>query len=116
MARRVFPSRLELKSPRGSAKEATGEGQLEHLFVGLSGADEPSVGPYGHPQWVAGLDPFALLHDVRVRLVDKAANLRQDLGAPATLRPDPLVDEMRDRHRGRALRFRTGLGLRLTSL
>src|SRR5574340_1286535 len=83
-----------------------GEGQLDHLVVGLARADDPSVGPYGHPQRVARLDPFTLLHDVRVRLVDKTANLRQGLGAPATQRTDPLVEEMSGR-RVRALRFRT---------
>src|SRR5919198_568328 len=89
-----------------------GEGQLDDLVIGLSRADDPGVGPHGHAQWVAGLDPFALLHDFRVRLVDHAANLRQGLGAPATQRPDPLVDETRGRVLVRALRFRTRTGLR----
>jgi hypothetical protein len=46
--------------PRVLQGGTTGEGQLDHLIVGLSRADDSSVGPYGHAQWVAGLDPFAL--------------------------------------------------------
>src|SRR5919198_1202898 len=86
-----------------------GEGQLDDLLVGLSRADDPSVGPNGHAHWVAGLDPFALLHDLRVRLVDHAADLRQGLGAPTTERLDPRVDETRGVLPGPALRLRSCL-------
>lgn len=61
---------------------------------------------------IRGLDPFALLDNVWVRLADEAANLRQGLAAPVTQRPGPLVDETRGRLHRRALRFRTWLGLR----
>src|SRR4029077_4425116 len=46
------------ESPRVRQGGSPGEGQLDHLVVGLSRADDPSVGPYGHAQWVRGLDPF----------------------------------------------------------
>ena len=83
-----------------------GKSQLDHLFVSLSGADDASTRPHGYPQRVAGLDPFARLKDVRLSLVDEAANLRQGLCAPATQRAEPLVYEVSGCRRARALRWR----------
>jgi hypothetical protein len=42
-----------------------------------------------------------LLGFIRVRLEDHAANFRRGCGAPATRRPDPLVDVTRRRLPGR---------------
>src|SRR5262249_18368851 len=76
-------------------RSTSGEGQLYHLLVGLSRADDPGVGPHGHARTVRGLDPFAVLHDVRGRFMDEATNLRQGFPTPVTQRPDTLVDEAR---------------------
>jgi hypothetical protein len=98
--------------PRVLQGGTPGEGQLDHLLVGLSRADDPGVRPHGRAHGLAGLDPLALLDDVRVRLVDDAADLRQGLGAPAPQRPDLLVDETRGRRPGPALRLRARRDLR----
>lgn len=100
MARRVFPARLALhpRSPQGSTP---GEGQLNHRLAGLSGADNASAEPYGYALWGARLDPFALLSDARVRRVDKAANIRQGLCAPA-----PETESARLQDEGPPLRSR----------
>src|SRR5215831_1725747 len=53
-----------------------GEGQLHYRLVGLAGADDPVVRPYGSAH------PLPLLHDLRVFLFDELAHPVQGLPAP----------------------------------
>src|SRR5262245_43796750 len=53
-----------------------GEGQLHYRLVGLAGADDLVVRPYGSAH------PLPLLHDVRICLFDELAHPAQGLSAP----------------------------------
>lgn len=73
---------------------ALGKGQLDRILISLSGAYDPCMGPYGYPERIAGFDPFALFHDIRIGLMDEAANFHQYLGAPVTKSTDSLGDKI----------------------
>ena len=65
MARRVFPSRLELNSLRGVLEGgASEEGELHDLLVRLSRADAAVMGPDRSPH------PFPFLLDLGVRVMN----------------------------------------------
>ncbi len=67
MARRVLPSRLELKRPDGSVQRgALGEGHLHDGLVGLAGADDAAARPHRNAA------PLPLLDHVGVGLLDEA--------------------------------------------
>ncbi len=75
MARRAFPSRLELKRREGC----------------LAGADDPVVRPDRGPH------PLPLLEDVGVCLLDQSADPAERLAAPVAELGDSLADQLRRR-------------------
>ena len=77
MARRTFPSRLELNRPCGVLQcSALGKRHLDDLFVRLSGADDAGVGEDGGPH------PLPLFDDLRVCLVDDFAHFCERFPTP----------------------------------
>ena len=87
IARRVFPSRLELKSfpgvfDGGSAKE----GELHNLLVRFPCADAAVMGPDG------GSHPFPLLLDVGVGIVDELTDMSEGLPSPIPQLLNPFGD------------------------
>ena len=87
MARRVLPSRLELKSLDGSSqRRALGEGQLHGGLVGLAGADDSGVRPHRN-------SPLPLLDHLGVGLLDERPDAGERLAAPAAELLDACVDE-----------------------
>ena len=95
MARRVFPSRLELKRPEGSFRAAPfGERHLHDALVGLAGAEHPVVVPRRNSS------PLPLLDDIGIGFLHQGAEPAERLAPPVAELLDPLVDELR---RGLAL-------------
>jgi hypothetical protein len=92
MARRVFPSRLELKR-RGRIVERGPfrEGHLHDAFVRFPGAEDAVVRPHRDAA------PLPLLDHLGVRLPDDLANAGKHVAAPVAELPDPSVDEARRR-------------------
>src|SRR5262249_19497777 len=92
MARRVLPSRLELKRPEGSSSGgALGEGQLHGRLVRLAGADDAGVLPHRNPS------PLPLLDHVGVGLLDKTSAPSERLAPPITQLLDSRVDQLSGR-------------------
>ena len=104
MARRTFPSRLELKRPgRIVERSALVERQLDGILVGLAGADAPVVGP-DRNSGVRGFHPLPLLDDVGIGFSDDSSHLAERLAAPVAQLLDPLVHLFRSiRHVARLL-------------
>src|SRR6266853_1439380 len=85
IARRAFPSRLELK------RRALGEGKLHDILVGFAGADDAVVRPNRRAH------PLPLLDDVRVRFLDELAHSAEGFPAPVPEFGDSFRDELRCR-------------------
>ena len=100
MARRVLPSRLELKRCDGSGDTGpTCERQLDDLRVRLPGADNPVVRPD------RSAPPLHLFCYLRVGFQDQRPHVGQSLPAPSPQVGDPLVDEPGSRFPGRLLKI-----------
>jgi hypothetical protein len=84
IARRVFPSRLELKRRAGSFRE----GKLHDILVGFASADDAVVRPN------RSAHPLPLLDDVRVCFLDELAHSAEGFPAPVPEFGDSFRDEL----------------------
>src|SRR6185295_14642748 len=64
-----------------------GEGQLDVVLVGLTGADHPAVRPHRHTRRVGRFFPLQLLDHVRVRLLHERADASKRPAPPVVYRP-----------------------------
>src|SRR5205085_10313280 len=79
MARRVLPSRLELKRPQGSSNAAPlAKVHLHRSLVRLTGADHSGVRPHRNPS------PLPLLDHVGISLLDATSD-PSERRAPAVI-------------------------------
>ena len=97
IARRTFPSRLELKRRAGSFRDAPlAKVSFTTLLIGFARADDAVV----RPDRGAGLgwfDPLPLLDDVRVCFLDELAHSAEGFPAPVPEFGDSFRDELRCR-------------------
>ncbi len=88
IARRVFPSRLEMKRRAGSSRDAIGEGKLHDLLVGFASSDDAVVrlNWSAHPLSSTTSESAALM-SWRILLRAGWAWLAPDLFAPLRFMP-----------------------------
>ena len=101
MARRVFPSRLELNNFLGSGREAPRKKvSFTTCLYDSPVQTPPSMRPHRSP-WGGGLRPFPFFFDLGVRIVDELTKAGKRLAPPVPQLLNPLRDVLR---RGRAVR------------